>query len=1434
MLFLLLTEYPFRDEKRKGGSLQGTWFWCSMRGRIANYIVRPKDTEPRAGFIRKDDKGPDIYFRVVDCIPPRRFDVNTRVEYEEKYDASTMRTSAVRVREMDDAMASSLSQISFRPGGRLGPCNGLLSRESKKTTLSNMESGSPRNQPQEKAQHHMRRLEGFLETKDFDSLVSNVSSLKSVFAAQDFNASYLQRSILFLGDEMIADEYKSDSLYRTFLDSSSIQTRIRTYVLNLQSSNANANPALATRCLCATFHVFYECFSRFPDDSAFLPVRELFDGFAAHLWRRKDDRALTETALRLPQFSRWLDLQQSLAFLVEVDPSLQSRFVKSSRPMKQQASFSSRHVIEPTDTADYRTMPILPTMAEVLEHKEFALERNKKTFASVHEYMQINFMLLREDFVHPIREGIRLYKERKHSPKDLHLYYGVRVVGYTSGRDGLLVRIRLPHMPNVRWETTKRLLNGALLCFSDDNFETITWAIVSHRDEQLLASSRELDVEVRGGFNVKLSPGKEFVVMENITVYFEAYNHVLQALQGMSEKDFPPMTDFLVNFRKEVPPPSYIDPTNDTFDFTNVFRGSLKRNDCPTSFSVLKPWPRVLSEAVDFDESQMEAMEHALQHEIALIQGPPGTGKTFIGLKIMQALLDNTENRIKKGPILVVCYTNHALDQFLEGIYHKNTERIVRIGARSQSDVLKDRTMTRLLSAQQPYRDYYGARRVLIEQRDELRAKFREQVDILNNNFSVHWRDVVAFLSASQRSKFEFGFGSVDVMDAEQWQEHQWQWLTSTPELVLAPLRSQSALRHSPRTNEGMEEDWEDDEALKELLETERWEREEEEKNPQAKAEVFQLDSSWLEESKDKVEHNPRWREESNLWDMSAEDRRETYRQWAMMVQEQAFERLSFIQNQLDLNSEAMRELERDRQLSVLRENKVVGMTTTAVSKYQTLLKRLRPSIVVVEEAAEVLEAHILAALHADTSHIILIGDHQQLRPSTAVYRLAKQFDLDVSMFERLIHTGTRYITLSHQRRMRPEISQLISPIYPQLQNHPVVTQYPHVRGVKKNLFFIEHDVPESVDNFSHSKSNTFEVEWITQLCVYFINQGYNPNQITVLSPYLGQVRSLRNAIRRSNARDVRVTAVDNFQGEENDIILLSLVRCNAENSMGFLAVPNRVCVSLSRAKIGMFIIGCRRMLEQNRLWAQVFAMLQASGCVGPSLEVGCRQHNEGIMIESAAELREKCPHGGCTELCGGDLLCGHPCKLYCHPVGHESIECTEVCGKTLSCGHECVRKCSECFSRKDAVKGLHAQRCGICLRNVTKTLACGHEVIGSCGKSSIECPAIVRHKFADCDHEISVTCGSRTARKCRVNVERVIPCGHTVEMECGEDIYSSKVQRRCTKPCGVKMSCNHICQGECKKCFRSKEHPECERCLNPPAPQVQGPGKKGKKKKKH
>ena len=135
----------------------------------------------------------------------------------------------------------------------------------------------------------------------------------------------------------------------------------------------------------------------------------------------------------------------------------------------------------------------------------------------------------------------------------------------------------------------------------------------------------------------------------------------------------------------------------------------------------------------------------ALTNEFAVIQGPPGTGKTFIGLKVGLKVLRlmllsnaqswqgrelstsrnvlicqilhhlicvlqianvllhnkskwdfNRRSQRKNHPILIVCYTNHALDQFLEGIHQFHPKGIVRIGGRSQSETMKKCSLSEL------------------------------------------------------------------------------------------------------------------------------------------------------------------------------------------------------------------------------------------------------------------------------------------------------------------------------------------------------------------------------------------------------------------------------------------------------------------------------------------------------------------------------------------------------------------------------------------------------------------------------------------------------------------------------------------------------------------------------------------------------------------
>lgn len=92
--------------------------------------------------------------------------------------------------------------------------------------------------------------------------------------------------------------------------------------------------------------------------------------------------------------------------------------------------------------------------------------------------------------------------------------------------------------------------------------------------------------------------------------------------------------------------------------------------------------------------------------------------------------------------------------------------------------------------------------------------------------------------------------------------------------------------------------------------------------------------------------------------------------------------------------------------------------------------------------------------MSSGTEHLILIGDHQQLKPNPAVYELARKHNLEVSLFERMIRNKIHCYPLKLQHRMRPNISSLLTPhIYKELLDHPSVELYEDIKGKYRKLF---------------------------------------------------------------------------------------------------------------------------------------------------------------------------------------------------------------------------------------------------------------------------------------------------------------------------------------------------------------------------------------------
>lgn len=338
-------------------------------------------------------------------------------------------------------------------------------------------------------------------------------------------------------------------------------------------------------------------------------------------------------------------------------------------------------------------------------------------------------------------------------------------------------------------------------------------------------------------------------------------------------------------------------------------------------------------------------------------------------------------------------------------------------------------------------------------------------------------------------------------------------------------------------------------------------------------------------------------------------------------------------------NCEDLRIGKWERDHLILRKARIIGMTATGLSKYRALISSVKPKTILIEEAAEVIEAPIAVACLDSLQHMILVGDHQQLKGQCAVQDLeGEPFHLDVSMFERLVKNKIGYVTLRRQRRMVPEIRRLLEPIYGELQDHQSVFRRPKVPGMADvRSFFFSHSWPESSDSLS-SKYNVMEAEMIVGFFVYLVLNGVSIDSITVLTFYNGQRKKILKLMRNHSylqGQYVKVMTVDSYQGEENDIVILSLVRSSNAKRIGFLSVQNRVCVALSRARNGFYIFGNAKLLySADELWRKVITIMANElpyRSIGFQLPLMCQKHGNTTLIQGWSLCSY---HNGLKNLC--------------------------------------------------------------------------------------------------------------------------------------------------------------------------------------------------------
>ena len=311
----------------------------------------------------------------------------------------------------------------------------------------------------------------------------------------------------------------------------------------------------------------------------------------------------------------------------------------------------------------------------------------------------------------------------------------------------------------------------------------------------------------------------------------------------------------------------------------------------------------------------------------------------------------------------------------------------------------------------------------------------------------------------------------------------------------------------------------------------------------------------------------------------------------------------------------------------------------TLVGSAHRLLEGMKFGTLFIDEAAQALEAACWIPMRR-ASRVILAGDHCQL-PPTVKSIAALRAGLGKTLMERIAENKPEVVTLLKiQYRMNDEIMRFSSDWFyggkvesaPQIKYRSVL-DYDHPitwidTSNEENQITIEgEDAPEDSASTSSSVSaanqnsdlnfkeqfvgesfgriNKAEAELtLLTLAEYFTKIGKQrvlseSIDVGIISPYRAQVQYLKKLIKKYEffkpyRRLISVNTVDGFQGQERDVILISLVRSNDEGQIGFLKDLRRMNVAMTRARMKLIILGNKDTMTKHPFYKKLWEYVEA------------------------------------------------------------------------------------------------------------------------------------------------------------------------------------------------------------------------------------------------
>ncbi|KAI5307119.1 Transcription factor spt8 [Ascosphaera pollenicola] len=840
-------------------------------------------------------------------------------------------------------------------------------------------------------------------------------------------------------------------------------------------------------------------------------------------------------------------------------------------------------------------------------------------------YLKAHYDLCREDALSPLIDAVA---ELKANPKmddnwKTCIYDRVFFTGVTYSQMGLAMRATfssLKAQKNILWEYSSRLMSGDIVAISpvEDCFRTTCIiAVVAARPlEGVKKTPHEIDLYFADPAQAELDPQQEFIMVQGKTGYFEAYRHVLTSLQRMGKERFE-FSKYICSLNTNIEVPMYIEE-NPFFDMCELYGPEDLEHK---KVDVLNDWP---SCPPSLDDTQWEALRSMLTRELAIIQGPPGTGKTHVSVVALKLLLSRQTD--EGPPIIIAAQTNHALDQLLRHVAEFESNWI-RLGSRSKDLNIKKRTLFNIRKKMVTPPMAEGLLGPAMKKRKQLQGEIKELLSPFSIDKSKSILPAGFFRKLGLLSDKQYDYLVRGMND--------WVSSVNTDDDPLPTWLNDQKKKFEVKYKEssfGFPED-EVDLEYEQLKELEAEQGIDEEFDEELKGDYVPLMEGfqgYVSTKRKRSSPQEYLKRETNLWKTPDNQRGAIYNflaQEAKKIVRDKFRRL-YDEYQRICYRIKLGKFERDEPL--LKSAKLIGMTTTGLNKYRALIQSLNPRTILIEEAAEVIEAPVVASCFDSLEHLILVGDHQQLQGHCTVQELeGEPYYLNVSMFERLVKNDMPFNTLLRQRRMAPPIRQVIQPIYPKLKDHEAVLKREPVPGMGDlRTYFFNHFWYESMDSLA-SRYNDGEARMVAMFYKYLRSNGIENQDITVLTFYNGQRKRILKYLREKNEIDdgqyLKVATVDSYQGEENEVIILSLVRSNDHSNIGFLEIANRVCVALSRARRGLYIFGnANCLVKRSSLWADIVTIMkERHKTFGGEMPLVCQAHQNVTIVKNPADLEK-------------------------------------------------------------------------------------------------------------------------------------------------------------------------------------------------------------------